>query len=219
MSGTHTIRVIIKLLPSLIALRKHRREWVQKEGKNIDQEKYRKNAQRVLKTCIELGPVYIKLGQWLSSRADILPQPYMEELAKLQDDVPAVPFEQVKPTIEKDLGPIEKTFDEIDTAEISGASLGQVYRGKLHGQDIVVKVKRPGIEKMVADELHVLKKILPIGINRCIIPNSPKISKLSQKTSKNTKTSLYPKSMMTILQKMSLLWSISQASKLLMLQH
>ena len=152
-------------MPSLIALRKHRREWVQKEGKNIDQEKYRKNARRVLKTFIELGPVYIKLGQWLSSRADILPQPYMEELAKLQDDVPAVPFDKVKPTIEKDIGDINEKFDELETKELSGASLGIVYRGKINGHQVVVKVKRPGIEKMVDDELQVLKKILPIGMH------------------------------------------------------
>jgi len=67
MSTLKTIQVIIKLLPSLIALKKHRKEWVKKEGRNIDQEKYRKNAQRVLRVFIELGPVYIKLGQWLSS--------------------------------------------------------------------------------------------------------------------------------------------------------
>ncbi|MBA4719257.1 MAG: AarF/ABC1/UbiB kinase family protein [Nitrosopumilus sp.] len=166
----HTIHVIIKLLPSLIALRKHRREWVQKEGKNIDQEKFRKNARRVLKTCIDLGPVYIKLGQWLSSRADILPQPYMEELAKLQDDVPAVPFDKIKPTIEKDIGDINEKFDELETKELSGASLGIVYRGKINGQQVVVKVKRPGIEKMVNDEIQVLKKILPIGM-RFVDPN------------------------------------------------
>ena len=80
---------------------------------------------------MSLGPVYIKLGQWLSSRADILPQPYMEELAKLQDDVPASSFEQVRPIIENDLGPLDKVFFSIDTTAISGASLGQVYLAKI----------------------------------------------------------------------------------------
>lgn len=165
-----TIQVLLKLLPSIIALRKDRRKWVQQEGKNIDEEIYRKNARRVLNTFISLGPVYIKLGQWLSSRADILPQPYMEELAKLQDNVPAAPFEKVKPIIENDLGPINKKFDEIDPHPVSGASLGQVYRGKLSGQEIVVKVKRPGIEKVVAEDLEVLKKILPLAL-RFVDPN------------------------------------------------
>jgi len=94
----------------------------------------------------------------------------MEELAKLQDDVPAVPFDKVKPTIEKDIGDINEKFDELETKELSGASLGIVYRGKINGQQVVVKVKRPGIEKMVNDEIQVLKKILPIGM-RFVDPN------------------------------------------------
>jgi len=94
----------------------------------------------------------------------------MEELAKLQDDVPAVPFDKVKPTIEKDIGDINEKFDELETKELSGASLGIVYRGKINGQQVVVKVKRPGIEKMVDDEIQVLKKILPIGM-RFVDPN------------------------------------------------
>ena len=103
MTTIRTIQVLLKLLPSILALRKDRRTWVKQEGKNIDTEKYRKNARKVLNTFIRLGPVYIKLGQWLSSRADILPQPYLEELAKLQDKVPAAPFDKVKHIIEKDL--------------------------------------------------------------------------------------------------------------------
>jgi len=136
-----TIQVLIKLLPLILVLRKDRRRWVKKEGKDVDLEKYRNNARKVLKTFISLGPVYIKLGQWLSSRADILPQPYLEELSKLQDDVPAASFDLVKPIIEKDIGPINKRFDFIDPKPISGASLGQVYRGKISGQEIIVKVK------------------------------------------------------------------------------
>ena len=170
MSTMRTAKVLFKLLPSVLALRKDRKTWVRQEGKNIDTERYRKNARKVLNTFITLGPVYIKLGQWLSSRADILPQPYLEELSKLQDSVPAAPFDQVKPIIEKDLGPINEKFDEIDPNSISGASLGQVYRGSISGQQIVIKVKRPGIEKIVAEDLKVLKKILPLAL-RFVDPN------------------------------------------------
>ncbi|HSA97863.1 MAG TPA: AarF/ABC1/UbiB kinase family protein, partial [Candidatus Nitrosotenuis sp.] len=108
-----TIKVLIKLIPIIISLRKDRREWVRREGKNIDNDKFQRHARRVLDTFVSLGPVYIKLGQWLSSRADILPQPYMEELSKLQDDVPASSFDQVRPIIENDLGPINKVFSSI----------------------------------------------------------------------------------------------------------
>ena len=170
MSTTRTIQVLFKLLPSILALRKDRKKWINQEKNQIDSEQFRKNARKVLNTFISLGPVYIKLGQWLSSRADILPQPYLEELSKLQDSVPSAPFDQVKPIIEKDLGPIDEKFDDIDPNPISGASLGQVYRGTISGQQIVVKVKRPGIEKVVAKDLQVLKKVLPLAL-RFVDPN------------------------------------------------
>ncbi len=170
MSAVRTIQVFIKLLPSVLALRRDRKIWINQKKNEMDLEQFRKNARRALSMFISLGPVYIKLGQWLSSRADILPQPYLEELAKLQDSVPVAPFTQVKPIIEKDLGPIDEIFDEIDTDSISGASIGQVYRGSVSGQQIVIKVKRPGIEKMVEQDLRVLKKILPMAL-RFVDPN------------------------------------------------
>lgn len=165
-----TIKVLIKLIPIIISLRKDRREWVRREGKNIDNEKFQKNARKVLDTFVSLGPVYIKLGQWLSSRADILPQPYMEELAKLQDDVPPSLFEQVRPVIENDLGPLDKVFSSIDTEAISGASLGQVYLAKIGQNNVIVKVKRPGIEKIIEQDIKVLKKVLPFAM-RFVDPN------------------------------------------------
>lgn len=170
MSAFRTIQVFFKLVPSILALKKDRKKWIQKDGKELDLEDFRNNARKVLSTFISLGPVYIKLGQWLSSRADILPQPYLEELAKLQDSVPSAPFNQVKPIIEKDLGPIDSKFESIDPNSISGASLGQVYRGSVSGQQIVIKVKRPGIDKVVEEDLKVLKKILPLAL-RFVDPN------------------------------------------------
>jgi predicted unusual protein kinase regulating ubiquinone biosynthesis (AarF/ABC1/UbiB family) len=170
MITVRTIQVLFKLFPSILALRKDRKKWINQEKNQIDTEQFRKNARKVLDTFVSLGPVYIKLGQWLSSRADILPQPYLEELSKLQDCVPSAPFDQVKPIIEKELGPIDEKFDAIDPNPISGASLGQVYRGSISGQQIVVKVKRPGIEKVVAKDLQVLKKVLPLAL-RFVDPN------------------------------------------------
>ena len=170
MSTTRTIQVMLKLLPSVLALRRDRKKWINQERTQIDSKQFRKNAHKVLDTFISLGPVYIKLGQWLSSRADILPQPYLEELAKLQDSVPAAPFDQVKSIIEKDLGPIDEKFDKIDPNSISGASLGQVYLGSISGKQVAIKVKRPGIEKIVAEDIKVLKKVLPLAL-RFVDPN------------------------------------------------
>ena len=137
-----TIYVFFKLLPTILALRKDRVLWISNDGKNVDEKRFKKNARRILNTCISLGPVYIKFGQWLSSRADILPQPYLEELSKLQDNVPPVPFEKVKPVIEQDIGNIEEKFDNLDQNALSGASLGQVYKATKNGKQIIVKINR-----------------------------------------------------------------------------
>ena len=165
-----TIHVFIKLVPVILALRKDRILWISQEGKDIDEKRFRRNAQRILNTCISLGPVFIKFGQWLSSRADILPQPYLEELSKLQDSVPAVSFEKVRPIIEKDIGKIEEKFDNLDQNSLSGASLGQVHRATKNGQQVIVKVKRPGIEKQVEKDLKVLMKIIPFAM-KFVDPN------------------------------------------------
>jgi predicted unusual protein kinase regulating ubiquinone biosynthesis (AarF/ABC1/UbiB family) len=169
-SKLHIAKVVLKLLPVVINLRRDRREWVKHEGKNIDEEKYRKHARKALKTFIELGPSYIKLGQWLSTRVDILPQPYLEVLSKLQDDVPPALFPQVKPIIENELGRIEDAFEEFDSAPLSGASLGQVYLAKYDDKQVIVKVSRPNIERVIEDDIYVMKKILPLA-TRFIDPN------------------------------------------------
>ena len=170
MSNLRTIHVLIRLLPTILALRRDRKRWIKTENKEQDLEIYRKNARKALNTFIKMGPVFIKLGQWLSSRADILPQPYLEELAKLQDDVPAAPFEQVRPVIEDDLGDMDEKFESIDPNPISGASLGLVYRASISGRHVAVKVKRPGIERVVNEDLTTLKKILPLAL-RFVDPN------------------------------------------------
>ncbi len=153
-----TLEVLFKLLPVILYLRRDRKQW--SRGKN-NLNTYKSHARRALLVFTTLGPVYIKLGQWLSARADILPQPYMEELAKLQDNVPAAPFDQVKPIIEDSVGVIPDTFDDFNTTPISGASLGQVYRATLDGKEVAVKVRRPKIEQIVAKDVAVLKRVLP----------------------------------------------------------
>jgi predicted unusual protein kinase regulating ubiquinone biosynthesis (AarF/ABC1/UbiB family) len=157
------IKTILKLIPVIVYLRKDRREWVKKEGKNVNENKFRKHAQRTLKTFVALGPSYIKLGQWLSSRADLLPQPYLDVLEKLQDDVLPEPFSDVRPTLEKELGPLEDIFEYFDPSAISGASLGQVYRAKHKEKDVVVKISRPNIEETIGQNIYILRKLLPFA--------------------------------------------------------
>lgn len=157
------MKTIFKLIPVIVYLRKDRREWVKKEGKNVNEKKFRKHAEGALKTFVDLGPSYIKLGQWLSSRADLLPQPYLDVLESLQDDVLAEPFSDVRPILEKELGSLDEVFDYFNPASISGASLGQVYRAGYKGQDVVVKISRPNIEETIGQNIYILKKLLPIA--------------------------------------------------------
>ena len=157
------IKTILKLVPVIVYLRKDRREWVKKEGRNVNEKKFRTHAERALKTFVALGPAYIKLGQWLSSRADLLPQPYLDVLEKLQDDVLPAPFSDVRPTLEKELGSLEEIFEYFDTSAISGASLGQVYLAKYEEKDVVVKISRPHIEQTIGQNIYILKKLLPFA--------------------------------------------------------
>lgn len=169
-SKMHVALVVFKLLPVIIYFRRDRREWVKREGRNVDEAKYRRHAERALKTFIALGPSYIKLGQWLSTRVDLLPQPYLEVLSKLQDDVPPAPFSEIKPIIESELGKVDQVFEEFESTPLSGASLGQVYLARHGGKQVIVKVSRPDIERVIEDDIYVLKKILPLA-TRFIDPN------------------------------------------------
>jgi predicted unusual protein kinase regulating ubiquinone biosynthesis (AarF/ABC1/UbiB family) len=169
-SKIHVAKVVLKLLPIVINLRRDRRKWVKHEGKNINEVKFRKHAKKALETFIELGPSFIKLGQWLSARADLLPLPYLEELSKLQDEVPPAEFSKVEPIIEAELGKIENIFESFNSLALSGASLGQVYLARYDNRDVIVKVSRPNIETVIENDIFILKKILPLA-TRFIDPN------------------------------------------------
>jgi predicted unusual protein kinase regulating ubiquinone biosynthesis (AarF/ABC1/UbiB family) len=169
-SKIRVAKVILKLIPIVINLRQDRRKWVKNEGKNIDERKFKKHAKKALKVFIELGPSYIKLGQWLSSRADLLPLPYLEELSKLQDNVPPAEFSKVKPIIESELGKLENIFESFNTSALLGASLGQVYLAKYNNRDVIIKISRPNIEEAIENDIYILKKILPLA-TRFIDPN------------------------------------------------
>ncbi len=109
----------------------------------------------------ELGPAFVKLGQLFSTRSDLLPPEITSELQKLQDAVPPVPYEQVKPVIEEELGgTVEHVFREFLETPIAAASIAQVHRATLlSGKSAIVKVQRPGIERIVALDLAILKDL------------------------------------------------------------
>lgn len=115
----------------------------------------------IRETLLDLGPTFIKVGQLFSTRADLFPTEYVEELSKLQDRVPAFSFEQVETIVRQDLGrPVEELFRSFDPIPMAAASLGQVHRAQLHsGEEVVVKVQRPGLRKLFQIDLDILKGI------------------------------------------------------------
>lgn len=110
----------------------------------------------------KMGPTFVKVGQLLSSRIDLLPQPYTRALSRLQDDVEPFPYSEVDRIITHDLGlRISKAFSRFEQAPLAAASLGQVHRAALRdGREVVVKVQRPGIRPLIMEDLEALGAIL-----------------------------------------------------------
>ncbi|HOK54944.1 MAG TPA: AarF/UbiB family protein, partial [Armatimonadota bacterium] len=116
---------------------------------------------RLVQALEELGPTFIKFGQLLSTRSDLLPQGYIEELSKLQDTAPTIPIAYVREVISTELGgPPETIFAEFNDVPIAAASLGQVHSAVLHdGTQVIIKVQRPGIRDVVDRDIEILYTI------------------------------------------------------------
>ena len=108
-----------------------------------------------------MGPTFIKLGQLLSTRSDLIPPVYLNALARLQDDVEPVPYEQIEETVTTELGArISKAFQSFEVTPVASASLGQVHRAVLrNGRSVAVKVQRPGVRKRVVDDMEVIEEL------------------------------------------------------------
>lgn len=130
-------------------------------------DRHRRRAIEFRKTALEMGGVVIKLGQFFSARVDIMPDEYIEELARLQDTVPPVPFGEIKAAIERDFGrPLEDIFSQFNNEAHAAASLAQVHKAKLStGEEVAVKVLRPGIEELVDIDLATFAYLMN-GVHR-----------------------------------------------------
>jgi predicted unusual protein kinase regulating ubiquinone biosynthesis (AarF/ABC1/UbiB family) len=142
---------------------RNNRKWTYAGGFTDEKLATRRRAQAVWirENFLELGPTFIKLGQLFSTRADLFPAEYVEELSKLQDRVPAFPYEQVEEIVAVELGkPISKLFASFDPTPLAAASLGQVHKAKLHsGEEVVVKAQRPGLKQLFTIDLAILRQI------------------------------------------------------------
>jgi len=134
------------------------------EGSARKEARLEKQAAWLRESLIDLGPTFIKIGQALGTRADLLPLAYVRELQTLQDQVPPFPTAEAFARIESELGrPLHECYPEIDSEPIAAASLGQVYRARLvTGEEVAVKVQRPNLEETISIDVAILYRLVKL---------------------------------------------------------
>ena len=157
-----TASVLVRLTPVVVAFLRDRRAWVlfgRPARRTV--EHHQRRADRLRKRVAALGPTFIKLAQLFSSRADILPEPYLSEISKLQDQVPPDRPEAIIAVLQRELeAKVDDLFDDFQREPMAAASLGQVHRARVNGEDVVVKVLRPGVEAAVGLDLDISFRLL-----------------------------------------------------------
>lgn len=130
-----------------------------------DAEAVEADAKALAADLEDLGPTFVKLGQLLSTRADLLPRPYLRALARLQDDVEPFAFEEVERTVSAELGVrLSKAFSSFEERPLAAASLGQVHRARLRdGREVVVKVQRPDLRSRIVDDMDAIEEIAALA--------------------------------------------------------
>lgn len=129
-------------------------------------EAFTQKPQELVEDLKRMGPTYVKLGQLLSTRPDLLPDEYLKALAELQDDVETIPFEDVQNIFEEEIGvKISKAFELFDPEPLASASIGQVHRALLpSGRMVAVKIQRPGVRKSFIEDLQTLQEMADLAV-------------------------------------------------------
>jgi ubiquinone biosynthesis protein len=130
----------------------------------VGSKKEQQDAESLRLAFEELGPTFVKFGQILSTRPDLLPKDYIEELSKLQDQVPPFPFQQIKEIFEEDLKiSLEDTFEWVDKEPLASASIAQVHRARtFEGEEVIIKVQRPDMEEDLLRDINLFKRLISL---------------------------------------------------------
>jgi predicted unusual protein kinase regulating ubiquinone biosynthesis (AarF/ABC1/UbiB family) len=153
----HTLFFALWLFGRLVFWQVYAARWFPAWVNGNNTKRWRKYAREFSAFATQMGGVMIKAGQFASTRADIMPEEVIAELAGLQDRVPTVPFQRIRSVLERELGSVEDRFEWIDAKPLAAASLGQVHRARLHGgESVVVKVQRPSVREIVYTDMAAL---------------------------------------------------------------
>jgi predicted unusual protein kinase regulating ubiquinone biosynthesis (AarF/ABC1/UbiB family) len=157
-----TFAIVWGLLPFVIAFSRDRRRFILFGGaRRVSPERHATRARKLTDTIAHLGPTFVKLAQVFSARADILPEPYLSEISRLQDQMPPDDPDEIERVIQEELGqPVAALFDSFERNAFATASLGQVHKAVVRGQPVAVKVLRPRVEELVATDLDISFRVL-----------------------------------------------------------
>ena len=162
MAHFRTIHILWRLLPLGVSFRRDFARWIF-FGSPVERDKafHDRRAAALIESLVSLGPTFVKLAQVFVSRPDVVPEPYLSALGSLTDRVPGVPFEEIEHEIVNAYGrTAEEMFESFDREALASGSLGQVYRARYQERDVVVKILRPGVENLVASDIHAVTRIL-----------------------------------------------------------
>ena len=156
------LQILLRLAPFVVAFLIDRRRFILfgRPARRTEVQ-HQRRAKRLTRTLAELGPTFIKLGQVMGIRADIVPEPYLSAMATLSDRVPPLaPGEAERVITAAEGQTVDELFEEFDPKPLAAASLGQVHRARYQGQDVVVKVLRPGVDDLVQRDLKISFRVL-----------------------------------------------------------